>query len=397
MSPPEKTILLEDAMHSTSQPVFLDHFRALPDPRIDRTKLHPLFDILVITICAVICGADGWEAIEEFGQAKYPWLRRFLALPNGIPSHDTFARVFARIDPEQFQSCFLRWVWAVARVTNGQVLPIDGKTLRGSYDPRDAKAAVHMVSAWASANRMILAQVKTDDKSNEITAIPELLRLLDITGCIVTIDAMGCQKAIAEQIIEQEADYVLGLKGNQPHLFEDVQAVFQTILAADQLPSDVTFYQTEEDGHGRSEIRSYWMTSRIETLRDTDAWKGLQTIGMVLADREVNGQVRMEARYSISSLPNDVQQFAHAVRTHWEIENCVHWVLDVTFREDDSRIRKDHAPHNLAMLRHLVLNLLRQEKTHKGSLRMKRFRAGLDDDYLAKVLGVSKGALNADK
>jgi predicted transposase YbfD/YdcC len=388
---------MEAAMQSTSQPVFLDHFRALPDPRIDRTQLHPLFDILVITICAVICGADGWEAIAEFGHAKYPWLRRFLALPNGIPSHDTFARVFARIDPEQFQSCFLRWVQTVATVTKGQVIPIDGKTLRGSYDPHDAKAAVHMVSAWASANRMVLAQVKTDDKSNEITAIPELLRLLDITGCIVTIDAMGCQKAIAEQIIEQRADYVLGLKGNQPHLFEDVQSLFQTILAADNLPSDVTFHQTEGNGHGRDEIRHYWMTSRIETLRTKDEWKGLQTIGMVLADREVNGQIQMEIRYYISSLPNNAQQFAHAVRTHWEIENCVHWVLDVTFSEDKSRIRKDHAPHNLAMLRHLVLNLIRQEKTHKGSLRMKRFRAGLDDNYLEQVLGVSEDALNARK
>jgi predicted transposase YbfD/YdcC len=246
MSPSDTPILMEVALHSTSQPVFLDHFRALPDPRVDRTKLHPLFDLIVSAICAVICGADGWEAIAEFGQAKYPWLRRFLALPNGIPSHDTFARVFARREPEQFQSCFLRWVWTVAKVTKGHVLPIEGKTLRGSYDPRDAKAALHMVSAWASAHRMVLAQVKTDDKSNEMTAIPELLRLLAITGCIVTIDAMGCQKTIAEQIVEQEADYVLGLKGNQPHLFEDVQTVFQTLLAMDQLPPAVTFHQTEE-------------------------------------------------------------------------------------------------------------------------------------------------------
>lgn len=360
------------------------YFEKLEDPRIERTRLHLLSDILTIAICAVICGADGWVEVEQYGVAKYPWLTTFLALPNGIPSHDTFGRVFARIDPVQFQHCFIRWMRTIYRVTNGEVVPIDGKTLRHSFDTELALSPIHMVSAWATKNRLVLGQLKVADKSNEITAIPELLKTLDIAGCIVTIDAMGCQKAIARQIIEQRGDYVLALKDNQGTLFDDVCALFDRRIANND--ADLDCYETYDENHGRSERRRYWTTSALDTLRTRASWRNLQTIGVVEAERCMNGKTTTERRYYISSLPNNAKVFGDAIRSHWEIENAVHWVLDIAFREDECRIRMGHGPENFAVLRHIALNLLRQETTLRGSIKSKRHRAGWDDSYLEKVL-----------
>jgi predicted transposase YbfD/YdcC len=363
-----------------------EHFHTLQDPRIERTKLHDLHDILTIALCAVICGADGWEDMAEFGHAKYDWLHRFIPLPNGIPSHDTFGRVFARLDPEQFQACFRRWIQTVAQRTNGQIMPIDGKTLRHSYTPGDPKSAIHMVSAWATHNRLVLAQVKVDDKSNEITAIPALLELLAIAGCIVTIDAMGCQKTIVSAIRAKEADYVIAVKGNQPHLLEDIQQIFQSILQEATQAPDTSYVVRQSTDHGRDVIRQIWTTSRLDTIRNKEDWEDLRTIGMIITERVTAATSRIEARYYIGSIKNDAEIFGDAVQTHWEIENCVHWSLDVAFREDQSAIFKDHAPENMAVLRHMALNLLQQETTMKRSMRRKRLRAGWDEEYLEKVL-----------
>ena len=363
-----------------------EHFEAVEDPRIERSKEHLLIDILTIAILAVICGADGWVGIETYGKAKHKWLATFLALPNGIPSHDTFSRVFARLNPEQLQECFLSWVRSVSRISKGEVIAIDGKTARHSYDAGQNQGAIHMVSAWASQNRLVLAQRKVDDKSNEITAIPELLKVLDLHGCIVTIDAMGTQKHIAEQIIEQGGDYVLALKGNQGNLFEDVQQIFE--WAQSQAFKDIEhdFYERIEAGHGRIEKRRCWSLGHVEWLVDADKWAQFNSIAMVESIRRCDGQTTREVRYYISSLAADAQRLAEASRTHWSIENPLHWVLDVAFHEDECRIRSGHAPENFTLLRHLALSALNQEKTAKIGVKNKRLRAGWDDDYLLKVL-----------
>jgi predicted transposase YbfD/YdcC len=363
-----------------------EHFEDLEDPRIERSKEHLLIDILTIAILAVICGADGWVGIETYGRAKYKWLKTFLALPNGIPSHDTFSRVFARLDPEQLQACFLSWVRSVSRTSDGEVIAIDGKTVRRSYDEGKDKGAIHMVSAWASQNRLVLGQRKVDDKSNEITAIPELLKVLDLHGCIVSIDAMGTQKQIARQIIEQGGDYVLALKGNQGNLFEDVQQLFEWAQLQGFKDIEHDFYETLDAGHGRIEKRRCWTLGQVEGLIDADKWAQLASVTMVESLRQCEGETSREVRYYISSLPPDAKRLAESIRTHWSIENPLHWVLDVAFREDECRIRTGHAPENFTVLRHLALSALNQEKTAKVGIKNKRLRAGWDDDYLLKVL-----------
>ena len=373
-------------MEEQQSATLLEHFGELADPRIDRHKEHKLIDVLVIAICAILCGANDWVAVETFGQAKREWFTRFLALAHGIPSHDTFGRVFAVLSPEALQGCFLRWIQAVAQVTAGQVVAIDGKTLRRSYDRRSAKAAIHMVSAWATHNRVVLGQLKTEAKSNEITAIPALLRVLDVSGCIVTIDAMGCQRAIAQQIVEQEAEYVLALKQNHGTLYAAAVQQFEEARHTTGEASTLQAYETEEKQHGRVEIRRHWTLEAPRDLVQKDAWAQLRCLGMVESERHLQGAVTIEQRYYIASIPNDVQQFAHAVRAHWGIENCVHWVLDVAFREDESRVRLGHAPENFAVLRHIALNLLRHDTSTKLGIHNKRLKAGWDDAYLANLV-----------
>ena len=367
-----------------------EHFSDLTDPRMERTKQHTLLDIVGLSICGVLCGADGWTEIEEFGQAKQEWLHTFLELPNGIPSHDTIGRVFARLLPGEFQRSFQSWIQAIRTVTEGQVIPIDGKTLRRSYDRGRDKAAIHMVSAWASENHLILGQVKTRDKSNEITAIPELLEILAINGCIVTLDAMGCQPEIAAQIVEQGADYVLALKGNHGTVHEKVVTFFDQLDEHAPQPvvqdEHLSTSETVDGDHGRIEIRRYHQVSDLQWLEERSQWKALQSVGMVEAERHIGETVSVERRYYLSSLALNVHQFAEAVRGHWSIENAVHWSLDVSFREDDCRIRTGHAPENFAVLRHIALNLLKHDTRCKRGIKTKRLKAGWDNDYLAHLL-----------
>ena len=372
-------------MEKPTTVALLDHVATVPDPRIARHRWHKLSDILVIAVCAVLCGAESYPAIEDFGQEREEWLRQFLELPEGIPSHDTFNRVLRLLDPVEFQACFLRWMQAVAEVTAGEVVAIDGKALRRSFAKGTGKRAIHMVSAWASENGVVLGQRKVDTKSNEITAIPELLDLLALKGCIVTIDAMGCQRTIAQKIVEHGADYVLALKGNQPTLEQAVERFFVTGPEAEAHRTQSEYHEQTEQGHGRVETRCAWISADLEAELRAAEWPGLQSIGMVEATRTLGGKTSVEPRFYLSSLPPEAPQFAQAVRNHWGIENQLHWSLDVTFREDQSRLRMGHGAENFAVLRHIALNLLRQEPSAK-SLPRKRLACALNPDYLLKVL-----------
>lgn len=366
------------------------HFGELTDPRRSQGQRHTLVAIITITIVGVICGADEWTEIEDVARAKVGWLRRFLDLPHGVPSHDTLGRVFARLDPREFEACLWEWIRHLADLADSELIAVDGKTLRRSYDPADGQAALHMVSAWCPAHRLVLGQVATDQKSNEITAIPQLLKLLDLEGAVVTIDAIGTQKEIARQIIAQGGDYLLPVKENQPSLWRDVTLFFENALAetAACRPVPHGYARTVGKGHGRLEVRTAWSVWEIDWLRPWHDWAGLRSLVCVQAERRLTGrETTLERRYYISSLDGrDAARLLDLTRGHWGVENALHWSLDVCFREDDSRIRKGHAPQNLAAIRRAALGLLKNETTFAAGLKRKRRRCAMDHDYLLKAL-----------
>jgi predicted transposase YbfD/YdcC len=367
--------------------VFKSHFSCIDDPRIERRKRHLLIDVIAIAICAVISGADHWIDIEAYAQEKEEWLKTFLALPNGIPSHDTIARVFSRLEPTQFQQAFLSWIKTLKKQLPGEVIAIDGKTLRGSHFRCQGKKALHVVSAWATEQHLSLGQLKVPDKTNEITAVPELLKLLVLKGAIVTLDAMGCQRRIAQQIKAQEADYVLAVKENQGRLHQSLKKTF--LKAEGQQFNAMTYstHETVEGDHGRIETRRYTVLPLMYLHHFKCRWSGLQSLVQVESHRQIKGgEFSQEKRYYISSLPMDAPLMANAIRAHWRIENNLHWSLDVIFREDQSRIRKAHAPENVGWLRRFALSLLKKEPTLKTSIRRKRFKALMNDTYLLAVL-----------
>jgi predicted transposase YbfD/YdcC len=366
-------------------------FADVPDPRREHMRLHNLWDIIAITILAVVAGADSWVEVAKYGVCKFEFLKSFLELPNGIPAHDTFGRVFALLNPAALQEGFIKWVQAIAKATLGQIVAIDGKTARRSFDKEAGKGPLHMVSAWASENRLLLGQQACDSKSNEITAIPELIKNIEISGSIVTIDAMGCQKDIAAAIQDAGADYVLAVKDNQPTLHLEIREVFGEGLDNDFRGMDHHTYKTEEKGHGRVESRIYHIVGVPKEFAERHAdWEGLRSIGMVYSERqERDNEPSMETRVFISSLAPRVKNFSRAVRNHWGIETSLHWVLDMGFREDESRLHKGHGQENLGLIRRLAASLLHNETTCKGGVACKRKCAGWDDDYLLKVLAAS--------
>jgi predicted transposase YbfD/YdcC len=374
---------------TSSNITLFSEFSKINDPRLDRQKLHKLIDIFAITVCAVICGANTWNEIEQYGQSKHDWLKTFLELPNGIPSHDTIRRVFIIIDPEEFRTAFIDWVDSIRPRLPETVIAVDGKTLRRSHDKTNGKSAIHVVSAWASDANMVLGQIKTDEKSNEITAIPELLDLLDISGTTVTIDAMGCQKKIAEKIIDNGADYALALKKNHGDLYDDVELFFHSVKKAKPQEIPRSYFDSVEGDHGRVEIRRHWVISDTDWIEDKPLWKGLQGIGMVERERHIKDHISCETTYYLLSQKLEAEEFAKRVRAHWGIENKLHWVLDVSFREDECRKRAGNAAENFAILRHIATNLLKQENSMKKSMNVKRLQAGWDNSYLMKVLRVN--------
>jgi predicted transposase YbfD/YdcC len=365
------------------------HFGGLSDPRVERTKEHQLLDILVIAICAIICGANDWEAVAEYGRDNHKWFQSILGIRNGIPSHDTFWRVFGALNGEQFQSCFISWIESVSRLVKAEVIAIDGKYVCGSRDKGIGRGAIDMVSAWATTNRLVLGQYKVDEKSNEITAIPALLQNLAIQGCIVTIDAMGCHSNIAEIIVDQGADYLLQLKENQKSLYDDTCLLFDDLEQSGFTAYAYDTDKTTEKGHGRIEIRQAWTISNpslLQNLRNADHFKNLQTVMKVRHERRLDAQVTIEDHFYISSLAASAKTLLAAKRAHWQIENSLHWVLDIAFREDDCNLRKNNGAQNFAILRHIALNALKQETSVKLGIHNKRLKAAWSHNYLLKVL-----------
>ena len=372
-------------MPSESPATFYDHFGDLKDPRVQRTLYHPLINILFIAVCGVLSGANSFAAIHEFGVDRRSWLTRFLDLTNGIPCEDTFRRVLARLDPAAFEKALLAWMQAVQEITESRLIAIDGKTLRGSYNRRDGKAAIHMVSAWATENRLSLGQVVVDEKSNEITAIPELLEVLELSGAIVTIDAMGCQKEIAAKIRERGGDYVLAVKQNQPTLYEQVREAIDEGLEQDA--EQIDEHGTDEKGHGRQEVRTYAVFPAPEGVDPEGLWRDLSAVGVTFSERtDSRGRTSLEGRYYILSRQLSAKEFADAVRGHWSIENHLHWQLDVSFREDESRVRTGHAAANVSVIRRFALGLLKRETECRRGIETKRLKCALSEEYREKVL-----------
>lgn len=354
-------------------------FSSIPDPRIERAKLHLLEDILLLSLLGVVCGAESYEAIELFGKSKQDFLKKLMSLPNGIPSHDTIERVMKRIDNRAFEKAFIEWIQTLEKSTEGKIISIDGKTLRGSQDEKNGRYAIHLVGAWCDANQMLLGQVKTAAKTNEIKAVMELLELLEITGSVVTIDAMGCQRQIAQAIVDKEADYILAVKQNQATLYQEIAGAF-----AHQKPQ---YEITKVEGdHGRIEQRTCSVINQLRWIGEKEKWEGLQSIIKIDAKREINGEESFETRYYISSLPKDASYFNAAIRKHWGIENNLHWVLDVQFREDESRKRKDNSAENFAIIRRIALNKIKQTKLRRLGVHNKRLIAGWDHDFLLKII-----------
>lgn len=372
----------------------IDHFQALPDPRVDRTKDHELIDLLVIAICTLLCAGESFNDMEDFGKAKADWFKTFLTLRHGVPSHDTFNRLFAALDPQAFGDCFVRWTQSLRTAVAQEIVALDGKALRRALSGDQSIKCV--VSAWAESNSLVLGQLKVSDKSNEITALPALLRALELAGCIVTVDAMGTQKKIAQEIIEADADYVLALKGNHETVHEEVKSFLDATLTEKQskplrpsvAAAQLAVQETVEKDHGRIETRRYYQSDQLDWFADRAQWEGLKSVGMVEAIREIGTERTVERRYYLSSLPLGVATFARAVRGHWAVENKLHWVLDVQMREDQSRARAGYAAENLATLRRLALNLLQREKTKKRGIRGKQLNASWDHAYLLRLLGV---------
>lgn len=374
-------------MENNTSQTFISHFSTLKDPRINRKKLYPLMEILFVALCGTVCGAESWRDFVLFGKEKIDFLKRYFPFENGVPSKDTFARLFAVLDPDAFKTCFIEWVKSLQDNLK-DIIAIDGKTLCNSIDELNNVPAIHMVSAFAASARLVLAQQKTDDKSNEITAIPLLLDLLSIKGSTVTIDAMGCQRAIAEKIQEKEADYVLSLKGNQGSLNDDVRLFLETEAAKNGPSAIEDIYEETDKGHGRIETRKCVVTDKIDWLEQKPQWKGLKTIAMIEETRQTGDKISTERRFFISSLPPVAELIAMAVRAHWQVENALHWTLDVVFNEDNSRVRKKNAGHNMALVRHIVMNMLNKAKAcFKGvGLKALRKKAGWGNSTLDLIL-----------
>lgn len=375
-------------MSNTDTSNIIEHFRNIEDPRMERNKKHLIWDIISLTICAIVCGCETWEEIELYGKEKQDWLSTILELPNGIPSRDTLRRLFIRLNPEHLQECFLSWVETVRKSGRGDIVAIDGKTARRTHDRLKDKRPLHMVSAWSHENRLILGQVKTDEKSNEITAIPKLLKLLELNGSIVTIDAIGTQKEIAESIIEKNADYVLAVKANRANLHEEVKWFFDDIdLKSDEKEGLVESHRSVDKDHGRIEIRECICTEEIDWIKPyLKDWPKVKSIAMVRAKRILGDQESEESRYYISSLGGNAEMISTAVRAHWGVENSVHWVLDMVFREDESRMRMGNSPENFATLRRMALNLVRRDVSSKRSLKGRRKKCGWNNQYLEELL-----------